>query len=132
MKLFEKIALTGLAHKNCAATNNIDWVDKHEDTLQNIEKTLLPSGSGFDAGTKISSVDYEKLVLESSYHLMDTHGNYCGWIDFKIVVKPVLFGGISVKAIGKFAAIEKTAYGSGTRDYIEETFYNVLTTEYRD
>ena len=131
MKLFEKIALTGMAHKNCAATN-LDWLDKHEDALQRIERTLLPSGSGFDAGTKIVSVGYEKIVLESAYHLLDSDGYYRQWIDFKIVVKPALFGEITVKAVGKFAAIEKTSYGYGTRDYIEETFYNVLTTEYRD
>lgn len=132
MKIYEKITLTSGARKNCALMNNLDWLEKHEQTLQDIEDNCLPSGSGFDAGTKIIESTENKLVLQSAYHLIDDAGYYRQWVDFKIVVTPCLFGGIIVKAIGKFSALEKPLYGSGTRDYIEETFYNLLMLDYED
>lgn len=95
--------------------------DKWEFLLSSMESTL-PSGSGFDNGTKIdlNESQFGKVVLYTSFHHMDENGGYEGWTEHKITVKPV-FGGIRIIVGGQNK--------NDIKEYIRETFDNCLTTE---
>lgn len=84
---------------------------------------LLPSGSGFDAGTALVDITDTKMVLSSSYHKMDENGGYRGWDDFKVVVKSC-FSSINVKIISTSGRIEPE-----DREYYAESFYSALNQE---
>jgi hypothetical protein len=122
MKMYQKIAATLTARINCIESNNKEWIDNHENTLSELEK-LLPSGSGFDSGTKINldKSTGEKIILETSYHHMDEYGSYIGWTDHIITVTPSLQFGFNLKVSGRDIR--------DTRDYIGETFQYVLDSE---
>ena len=54
MKLYQKIASTIIAAHNCEKSANLDWLKKHKETLCDIEKDILPHGSGIDSGCTIN------------------------------------------------------------------------------
>jgi hypothetical protein len=51
------------------------------DTLINI----LPVGAGLDASWHLEE-DKNKIIASSSFHCMNEHGYYDGWIDFSIEI----------------------------------------------
>jgi hypothetical protein len=117
------IASTIQARKNCQASGNTEWHDKHDDTLRWIEDNLLPSGSGIDCGTEIDedSSRSEKIILTFSFHHMDENGMYSGWSDYKCEVTPS-FSGIDCRIVGRDRNMIK--------DYLHETFDYVLSRLY--
>ena len=126
MKLYEKIAHTVTALKNCKASGNVAWLGKHADTIRNIEKNLLPSGSGFDAGTTIDldRTNDQRITLTTSFHHMDEHGFYSGWTDHEIVVTPSFIGEIDLKIKGRNQ--------NQIKDYIFDVFYTALIEEFKE
>ena len=84
---------------------------------------LLPSGSGFDSGTKVESIDASRMVLYSAFHKMNEHGSYVGWDEFKVIVTSA-FDGINVRVVSTSGRIRPE-----DRDYYAETFYAALTEE---
>lgn len=77
-----------------------------EQAENNIEQTCknLPSGSGIDAGTKISMQESKpnKIVFAFSFHHMDEKGSYDGWTDHKAIFTPSFdFGGYKLRITGK-------------------------------
>lgn len=83
----------------------------------------LPSGSGFDS---TPSLDHEgapdqRYTISGSYHAMDEHGSYSGWIDFTITV----FALQSLTTPWDFTIECDSAHA----DYIAETYYTALTAE---
>lgn len=117
------IASTIQARKNCQASGNTEWHDKHDDTLRWIERNLLPSGSGIDCGTKIDEElsRPEKVVLTFSFHHMDENGYYDGWSDYRCEVTPS-FSGIDCRIVGRDRNMIK--------DYLGETFGYALSRLY--
>ena len=95
--------------------------DKWESLLSDMEAEL-PSGSGFDNGTKIAwnESEHGKVVLYTSFHHMDENGGYDGWTEHKITVKPI-FGGIRIIVGGQNK--------NDIKEYIRETFHHCLETE---
>jgi len=89
-KLYATLASLVQARLNCIKSKNAEWLIKHEQSIVQIVKDLLPSGSGIDCGTKIDldASNGEKLVLTFCYHHMNEHGYYDGWTDHKAVVTP--------------------------------------------
>ena len=51
MKIYHQLATSFQAWKNCIASKNQEWEDKHFDKIQEIIRNEMPSGSGFDNGT---------------------------------------------------------------------------------
>lgn len=121
------VALASLvgARLRCLADDNIgklEWADRHEERANDLVREFLPSGSGFDNGTKL---DYEKstgekLVFLTSFHHMDEHGGYCGWTDHSVTVGASLQFGLSIKVGGRDR--------NGIKDYIGEAFESALST----
>ena len=78
--------------KNADIINNQclrqEWIDKN-----------LPSGSGINSGSKVdwdkSKVD--KIIITSSYHVMDENGYYCDMVYFKVIITPSLVTDFDIK-----------------------------------
>jgi len=62
----------------------------------------MPSGSGFDCGTKFDfeKSNPEKLVFNIGYHHMDENGFYDGWSELTVIVKPSLANDIDIEITG--------------------------------
>ena len=95
----------------------LDQLEKHLDDLL---LEVLPSGSGFDAGTKLmmDKCTSEKLVFFTSFHHMSEHGYYTKWTDHNIIVTPCLAFGFNLKVTGR-------DYNS-IKEYISDVFHGVL------
>jgi len=130
-KVYQKIISLLSAMENCKNNNNNEWLDKHEECLFEIEKNLLPSGSGFDSGTKVVVVSDQKeeIRLESAFHSMDENGFYCGWTHFEVVVKPSLAFEITLK-LKKVVHDNKECKEMFDKEFVLEEFYNCLTDVY--
>lgn len=122
-KVIEILAGAVEARLNCLKSGNEEWRIRHEDTIHEIEKNYLPSGSGFDNGT---SVDLEmstgvKLVLDTSFHHMGEHGCYDGWTEHDVVVTPT-FRGFDTRVTGRDR--------NEIKDHIADAFAEALGAEY--
>ena len=117
------ISQLAVAMRNCIASGNKEWKDKHEDALHRIQKNLLPSGSGIDNGTRIDldKTNGSKVVLTFGFHFMDEHGFYDGWGDFVAVVKPG-FTGLEINIKGRDR--------QQIKEYLHDVFYHCLSMEY--
>ena len=126
MKLYQKIASSIQAHKNCIESGNKEWEDNHSVTLMEYSN-LLPSGSGFDSGT---TIDIEKstpnkIYLNTSYHYMNGNGFYDGWYEYQVIVTPSLANVIELRIVGKNTP-------NDIKDYMQELFYDTLAEEYTE
>lgn len=83
---------------------------------------LLPSGSGFDNGTKIESANDSKIVFSTAFHHMDDNGFYCGWTEHKVIITASLQHGFTVGCTGR----DKRSI----KEYIENVFAEILETEF--
>ena len=119
--LYRQIAETLQAIKNCEKSNNIEWRDRHEETLDTL-LDHMPSGSGIDNGCKLDrdGSTRTKLVFDCAYHHMNEHGMYDGWTDHTVTVTPS-FQGIEMKISGKDR--------NDIKDYLHETLHYALTQE---
>lgn len=124
MKLYQKLSHVLAAYHNAIAANNTEWIANHSETIDRLQ-TLMPSGSGFDAGTTldINRSSAEKLIFDSAYHHMDANGYYDGWSDLTITVKPSLQFEVNIKITG---LRRKNRHDI---DYMMDTFYEALNTE---
>ena len=121
-KLYKQIANRIVAYHNCIESNNQEWEEKHLDAL-NSYNDCLPSGSGFDSGSKIDTdfSNAEKIIIHTSYHFMDEWGGYDGWEDYKIVIKPSLLHDFLLTIHGKNR--------NDIKDYMYEIFRDSLNEE---
>lgn len=124
-RIYEVLNTAVSAKRNCMKIDrvNTEWENKWDDLIRHIEKNYLPSGSGFDAGTKVDEdacVNNRKIVLTFSYHHMDEHGYYDGWTEHKAVILPC-FDGIEVHIKG--ALPRKYRHD---KEYFGDTMHNAL------
>lgn len=105
MKLYQKIAQLLAALRNCqqADTLNPEWEKRHEQSIIDLVRQYMPSGSGVDTGT---TLDFEKsrpdrLVFNFSFHHLTEFGFYDGWTDHTCVVTPSLAHGYEVRITGR-------------------------------
>lgn len=119
LPLYQFIARAGANANNCAKNGNEEWQQVWEEALAQCEE-LLPSGSGFDAGTKIEYASADKIVLRTSYHHMDD-GSYDGWTEHTVTVFPNLAYGFGLRVSGS----DK----NGVKEYIADVFYDALCSE---
>lgn len=121
-KVYQKLALLAVARQNCVKSNNAEWQDKHEESIEKIINQYLPSGSGIDSGVKLDleNSNDQKLVFNSSFHAMDENGYYDRWIDFTLTVKPSLSFGFTQDIKGKFGKYQDI------KEYLYDTFRESL------
>ena len=121
--LYRRLAsLLGSADR-CDAAGNTEWATRHRDTIRDLVKQHMPSGSGFDNGTALDedASSPDKLVFTTSFHHMDADGVYGGWTEHKVTVTPSLAFGFDLRVSGRDR--------NGIKDYIAETFGHALDTE---
>lgn len=121
-KVYQVLASSLMAHRNCILHNNVEWRDIWERRIEWLEKEYLPSGSGFDAGTTvdIDACGDTKMVFKTAYHHMDENGFYDGWTSHEVIAEPEFLSGIDVKVTG----LDE----NDIREYIGDTFFYALTT----
>jgi hypothetical protein len=115
-KLYQHIAVRLEAMQSCSD----EWKDKHTDSIESLVLGYMPSGSGIDAGTKLSFEDStpNKLVFVFSYHHMDSNGYYDGWTDYKLIVTPSLSFGMDMRITGRDR--------NDVKEYLYQTFEYAL------
>lgn len=117
-KLYQELALKLNAISNCIDSDNQVWLSNHIEDIKNLNQ-FLPSGSGFDSGSMVNlelSQD-NKIVIDSSYHLMDQFGFYSHWVDFTITVTSCLMSGFNLDI--KYHCINQDDPGCGD-DFIDD------------
>ena len=126
MKVYQKIAVTLAALRRCVMTDNHEWAAKHEETLRGLQD-LLPSGSGFDAGTVVDAEasGAQKLVLHFGYHHMNSDGFYVGWTHYMAEVTPA-FDGFDFELTLRESDAESLEMFADAKDYLEDTLHNSL------
>jgi hypothetical protein len=121
--LYRKLACLILAIDNCEFAGNVVWRDKHLATLETLVAKHMPSGSGFDEGTKLVLDDSspDQLVFKTSFHHMNNNGMYSGWTHHTVTVKPSLTYGFTLKISGRDR--------KNIKDIIADEFQQSLITE---
>jgi hypothetical protein len=117
-KLAQRFAELAIARKSCKEHGNDEWFAKHGETLHKFVE-MLPSGSGFDAGSTFDedASDDTKLVFHTSFHHMNENGYYDGWTEHKVT------------AISTFLGLSITVSGRNRNDikeYISQAFHETL------
>ena len=121
MKRYQKLASTINACKNCIESNNQEWIEKHNATINEVMDSA-PSGSGIDCGTKLNDekTTDEKLVFIVEYHHMNDNGMYDGWTNHEITVKPSLLFGYRLSISGKDRNNIKEYLGDIYAEWLDE------------
>jgi hypothetical protein len=100
MNVAAKIDSLLTAMVNCHKSNNVEWADKHEGTLRELESTHLPSGSGIDSGIEVykghGQVPGASFELKVPYHHMNEDGMYTHWHNYQLAVH-ASFDGVDVR-----------------------------------
>ena len=111
------------AYLECEKRGNWEWQDKHELRIIDLCYNFLPSGSGFDCGSKLDfdASKPERLVFTTSFHHMDEFGGYCGWSHHDVIAKPSLVHGFTLRITGRDRREIKS--------YIHEMFDYALSKE---
>lgn len=120
-KLYQILASCLNAIENCRESGNDEWLRQHTETIESLVSNYMPSGSGFDNGTKLdfdASKGGEKLVFSTSYHHMDD-GMYDGWTEHTVTVRPSLIFDFDMKISGRDR--------NEIKDYMAETFNYALS-----
>lgn len=119
-KLYSAIARSVQARLNCITANNSEWQAKHEATIDALCDEM-PSGSGFDNGTKLDldASTGDKLVFTTAYHHMDENGGYSGWTQHTVTAKPSLVHDFTLTIGGRDR--------NGIKEYIADTFNSALS-----
>ena len=117
MKLYQAIA----QNARLLALADPAFIDMAEARQKRITD-CFPSGSGFDAGTKLISADDSRIVFETSFHHMDENGFYDGWTEHRVTVRASLMHDFIVDVAGKNR--------NGIKDYIAEQFAFVLSLDF--
>lgn len=90
-----------------------------EEELEQCIKKYLPSGSGFDAGTKLLDASTpEKLMFRADFHHLNENGYYDGWSEHVVTVKPSLCFDIEISVSGRNR--------NDIKEYILDTFNYAL------
>lgn len=126
MKVFQKIA-RNLATLSRESTP-IEWKDRAENSIFEIEKEYLPSGSGFDSGCTVNldKSRPDKLIIETPYHCMNDAGYYDYWVYPCVIVKPSLQFNFSFDINWKGY---RGKYKELLTDYIVDCVYESLTKD---
>jgi hypothetical protein len=120
VKVYQAIASAHAAMNNCAASGNKEWFDRHEQTIRDLVKQYLPSGSGFDTGTNFMFAESkpDKLIFTTEFHHMNEVGMYDGWTQHTITIRPT-FQGFSMRISGRDR--------NDIKEYIGDSFHFALS-----
>lgn len=120
--LYQALATKIQAILNCQESGNMEWEQRHAESVDSLTKQHMPSGGGFDSGTQFDDVASkpERLVFTTSFHHMNDVGSYDGWTDHSVIVTPSLANGFNLRITGRNR--------NDIKDYIHESFDVALRT----
>lgn len=118
-ELYAAISRTLAAYQNCIKANNAEGEANWKERLENFND-LLPSGSGFDSGSKldIDASSPERLVFNTSFHHMDEGGYYDGWTEHSVIITPSLQSGYNLRVTGRNR--------NDIKEFIREVFSDLI------
>jgi hypothetical protein len=121
--LYAELSRLLQAVKNCKASNNAEWEQKHSETIKRLCAQHLPSGAGFDSGSvlNVSLSTPEKLIFTADFHHMNENGFYDGWTEHTVTVLPSLSSGITLRISGRNR--------NEIKEHIWEVFEHALKTD---
>lgn len=126
MPLYLAFAHTLTALERVTDNTNI-WHQRRLDVLDEL-LALMPHGSGFDVEVKLARPDDDRfddrMAFYGSYHKMDEHGGYDGWVDYEIIVTPSFIGGFDMH-LKTDSDEDHDEHG----DFIQDTFADALRQE---
>jgi hypothetical protein len=116
------IAAKIFARSGSLKAGNLEWFNRHTESINKAVSQFMPSGSGFDNGTTIdlSSGDGSRLIFTTSFHHMNPDGFYTHWTEHKVTVKPDLVFGFTVQVSGR--------NDNDVKSYIGDVFHDALST----
>lgn len=87
MKVYAAIA-NALHIRDTDSDMRQEWRDSAKQRLNHIADNYLPRGSGFDVAPTLDhdGAPRSAFSISGSFHKMDEHGCYEGWVDFEIKV----------------------------------------------
>lgn len=99
-----------------------EWFDKWTDTINKLVDRL-PSGSGWDSGTKIDldASHANKIILYGKSHHMDDNGFYEGYTDHTVTVTPSLTSEFDLRISGRNR--------NDIKEYLHEMFDYALSQD---
>lgn len=117
--LVQQFAAAFVAMRNCERSGN-DRRGRWESALETLAADHLPSGSGFDSGSRFIAEESrpDRLIFATSFHHMNESGFYDGWTEHRVIVTPE-FDGFGLKVTGRDRR--------GIKDYIAESFHLALS-----
>ena len=118
----ELIGTAAPAMERAGASGNDEWCGRWGRILDNIFANIMPSGSGFDAGTKMVRASDREIVMSAGFHHMNENGYYDGWTEHTIRARAT-FGGFDITVSGRDR--------NGIKDYIADTFHFALSARVR-
>lgn len=125
MKLYQQLAQTLSSFIFCrdGDIDRQEWQDRHETRLEDLVKEHLPSGSGFNAGTKIDLDESkpDRIVFTTSFHHLNEAGYYDGWTEHKVILKPSLAYGFRLTIHGRDR--------NQIKEYIHDVFHSALNLD---
>lgn len=151
MKVYQMLAIKVEHLKNLLKVEPTErdkrYISKVQDEIYEIISKHLPSGSGIDNGIKlVLEEEYEfsristgiqndgKIILTSSFHVLDENGSYDGWIKFIVEIIPSLAHSFRLKIKGRFSNrvynVKKDA--SDIKEYLYDLFNEALSKEIPD
>lgn len=127
--LYRCIARWFVAWQNCIAREadparkgpaNLDWARRHRERVDALIKNHMPSGGGFDNGTRFDWKESkpDRLVFETAFHHMNENGMYNGWSEHTVIVTPSLGFDFEVRVTGKDR--------NDIKDEIAQVFHDAL------
>lgn len=121
--LYSELSTLLQARANCLTKQMFTPLEKHTDMIESLVKNHMPSGSGFDCGTKLDldASHAEKLVFTTEFHHMNDGGYYDGWTEHTITVTPSLSDGFRLRISGRNC--------NEIKDLIHEQFRHALQTD---
>lgn len=118
MKLYQAIARELDRVQRAKAENKPQWQENAEEELEKLF-SMLPSGSGFDSGVKLSEDSTpEKLIFICDFHHMDENGFYSGWSYHKAILTASLVWDFNLRITGRDR--------NGIKEYIGDTLHDVM------
>lgn len=117
--LINQLAVVSDALERCKAKGNTEWIEKNSKHLKKL-CDHLPSGNGYDNGTKLVSITPEKAVFSTSFHHANEHGCYTCWTEHAVTVKAT-FDGLTIHVGGKDR--------KGIKEMIQDDFSFALSQE---
>jgi hypothetical protein len=127
-KVYQELASAFGAYINCRRPTYQEWKNKWKDKIDDIVNNCLPSGSGIDSGNKFDFVHSKRnrLVINSSYHRIDSNDSYAEWINYNVIIVPDFISGFVIDIQGPFGKHQDI------KDYLADTYQWPLSESYKE